>query len=128
MTEKMEYGIYEVFVQRTHLDQHAHVGSLLAPSADVAVQVARENFLRREKAVNLWIVPREHITATPYADEWLGREFDRSYREVAGYTENGRLWRMFKEKALTLEEIVAYVDSRDKGGRGNGDQRCSPGP
>jgi ring-1,2-phenylacetyl-CoA epoxidase subunit PaaB len=37
---------------------------------------------------------------------------DRKYREVSGYTENGRLWRMFKEKAISLEEIVDYVKER----------------
>ncbi|MGX9706382.1 phenylacetic acid degradation protein [Laceyella tengchongensis] len=127
MTEKMEYGVFEVFVQRTHLDHHVHVGNLLAPSADVAAQMARENFLRREKVVSLWVVPRDQITAVSEHGEWLGRELDRSYREVSGYTENGRLWRMFKEKALTLEEIVAYVERRSEGGRRNGHQRRPSG-
>lgn len=118
MTEKSEYHIYEVFVQRTHLDHHAHVGSLLAPTADVAVQLARENFLRREQAVNLWIVPREQITAASDHDAWFGREFARSYREVGGYTENGRLWRLFKEKII----------SRSERGRGDADQKRRPSP
>ncbi|MBA4493403.1 phenylacetic acid degradation protein [Paenactinomyces guangxiensis] len=113
MGEKQaDFNIYEVFIQRTHTDHHVHAGSLVAPSPDVAIQTARENFLRREKAVNLWVVPREQITATPYEAEFFAREIDRKYREVAGYTENGRLWRMFKEKAISLDEIVAYVEGR----------------
>ncbi|SEN52261.1 phenylacetic acid degradation protein [Lihuaxuella thermophila] len=113
MEEKQtEYSIFEVFIQRTQAEHHVHVGSLVAPSPDVAIQTARENFLRREKAVNIWVVPRDQITATPYEPDFFTREMDRKYREVAGYTENGRLWRMFKEKAITLEEIVAYVEGR----------------
>jgi ring-1,2-phenylacetyl-CoA epoxidase subunit PaaB len=111
MAEK-DYDVYEVFIQRTHTDHHVHVGSLIAPTPDVAVQTARENFLRREKAVNIWVVPRNQITATPYESDFLSREMDRKYREVSGYTENGRLWRMFKEKAISLEEIVDYVKER----------------
>ncbi|GGE25920.1 hypothetical protein GCM10011571_30070 [Marinithermofilum abyssi] len=104
---RIDYGIYEVFVQKSHGDFHIHVGSVAAPSPDLALQTARENFLRRDRAVNLWIVPRKHVYATPYDDpDFFARETDRKYREVGGYTENGRLWRMFKEKALHLEDIV----------------------
>lgn len=110
--KRLEYNIYEVFIQRTQADHHVHVGSLVAPSPDVAIQTARENFLRREKAVNIWVVPRDQVTATPYEPDFFTREMDRKYREVAGYTENGRLWRMFKEKAISLEEIVAFVEGR----------------
>lgn len=109
---QVEYEIYEVFVQKTQADHHVHVGSLVAPSPDVAIQTARENFLRREKAVNIWVVPRQQVTATSYEPEFFAREMDRKYREVAGYTENGRLWRMFKEKAITLDEMVAFVEGR----------------
>jgi ring-1,2-phenylacetyl-CoA epoxidase subunit PaaB len=108
-----EYGVYEVFVQKTQMDHHVHVGSLLAPSPELALQTARENFLRRDRAVNLWVVPREHVYATPYEGDFFAREMDRKYREVAGYTENGRLWRMFKERALDLEDIVRHVGAEE---------------
>lgn len=115
MVEKKEdFDVYEVFVQRTHLDLHTHVGSLIAATPDLAVQMARENFLRREKAVNLWVVPRSQVIATSYDSTFFSRELDRRYREVSGYTENGRLWRMFKEKELTLEEMVAYVEGKSQ--------------
>lgn len=108
-----EYDIYEVFVQKSQMDTHVHVGSVLAPSPEMALQTARENFLRRDRAVNLWIVPREHVYATPYDGDFFAREMDRQYREVSGYTENGRLWRMFKERALYLEDIVRHVGVRE---------------
>jgi ring-1,2-phenylacetyl-CoA epoxidase subunit PaaB len=50
------YHPYEVFVQYDHLAHHQHVGSVLAASPDIALQLARENFLRRDKAVNIWVV------------------------------------------------------------------------
>lgn len=108
-----EYGVYEVFVQKTQMDHHVHVGSVLAPSPDMALQTARENFLRRDCAVNMWIVPREHVYATPYEGDFFAREMDRKYREVSGYTENGRLWRKFKERALHLEDIVRHVGAEE---------------
>jgi ring-1,2-phenylacetyl-CoA epoxidase subunit PaaB len=104
------YEPYEVFIQKSQLDQHIHVGSVLAPSAEMALQIARENFLRREQAVNIWVVHKDHIRSTPYEDEaFFAREFDRKYREVTGYADNARRWKAFKERALTLEEIIEDV-------------------
>jgi ring-1,2-phenylacetyl-CoA epoxidase subunit PaaB len=110
------FDIFEVFVQETHLDPHIHVGSLVAASPDLAMQVARENFLRRDNAVNLWVVPRNQITATSYESPFFSRELDKKYREVSGYTENGRLWRMFKERDMDIEEIVAHVREKSNSG------------
>lgn len=108
------FCVYEVFIQRNHAENHVHVGSLDAPSPDIALQTARENFTRRDPAVNIWVVPRNQVTATQYEKGLLSREMDRSYREVNGYTENGRLWRMFKEKAMTLDEMIRFVEDSKK--------------
>ncbi|MFO7249080.1 MAG: phenylacetic acid degradation protein [Bacillota bacterium] len=112
------YDVYEVFIQRSPTEHHVHVGSVLAPSPELALQVARENFLRRDHAVSIWVVPREHVHATSYEDaDFFARELDRRYREVAGYTENGRLWRMFKERMMTLEEVVQDLRGEADEGR-----------
>lgn len=104
------YQPYEVFVQRTHAENHLHVGSVLAATPEMALQVARENFLRRERAVNLWVVLQENIHATRYEDEiFFARELDKTYRDVTGYADNARRWKAFKEKALSLEEIIDDV-------------------
>lgn len=105
--------IYEVFVQKDHLDPMIHVGSLLAPTNELALQLARENFTRRDSILRLWVVSRTQIYSS-VKDDFHSREMDRSYREVSGYTENGRLWRMFKEKAISLEEIVQYVEQKQQ--------------
>lgn len=111
--EKLEFGVYEVFVQKTALDHHQHVGSVVAPSPDVALITARENFLRRDPAVNLWVVPRESIYATPYEGDYFARELDRRYREVSGYSENGRLWKMFKEESPDFDEMNRYFAEKE---------------
>lgn len=111
--ERLEFGVYEVFVQKTRLDHHQHVGSVVAPSPDVALITARENFLRRDPAVNLWVVPRESIYATPYEGDYFARELDRRYREVSGYSENGRLWKMFKEENPDFDEMIRFVEAKE---------------
>ncbi|SMO92299.1 phenylacetic acid degradation protein [Melghirimyces algeriensis] len=110
---RVEYDVFEVFIQKTQADHHVHVGSVVAPSPDVALTTARENFLRREKAVNLWVVPKEAIVATSYdIPGWFAREMDRKYREVGGYSENARLWKMYREKAMKLEDIVRDLNRK----------------
>ncbi|WAH35172.1 phenylacetic acid degradation protein [Alicyclobacillus dauci] len=100
------YPVYEVFVQKSQLDSHVHVGSVLAPNPTLALQVARENFLRRDKAVNIWVVPQTEVHGTSYDEEhFFAREFDRSYREVGGYADNARRWKAFKQKMMTIDEL-----------------------
>ncbi len=101
------YDVYEVFIQNTHLDHHQHVGSVLAPSPDIALHLARENFLRRDKAVCVWVVPKKYVSSTEYSDkDFFASEFDRAYRRVDGYSENAALWKMFKQRQLQWEDIV----------------------
>jgi ring-1,2-phenylacetyl-CoA epoxidase subunit PaaB len=111
--EKRAFDVYEVFVQKTALDHHRHVGSVVAPSPDVALITARENFLRRDPAVNLWVVPRDAIYAAPREGDFFARELDRRYREVSGYSENGRLWKMFKEENPDFEEMIRYFEAKE---------------
>ncbi|MBX6353274.1 MAG: phenylacetic acid degradation protein [Thermoflavifilum sp.] len=104
------YEVYEVFVQPSQLEPHTHVGSVWAPSPEWAIQVARENFTRRGSAVNLWVVRRRDIAATPYEDEdFFAREFDRKYREVSGYSDNAQRWKRFKARAMSIEDVIHDV-------------------
>ncbi len=110
------YDAYEVFVQYNALDHHQHVGSLLAPSADVALQLARENFLRRDKAVNLWVVKKSDIySSAGVPAEFFAMELDRSYRRVDGYSDNARRWKAFKQRALQLEDILNSDNQKKEG-------------
>ena len=59
---------YEVFHQRKRGTHHVHVGSVHAPSADLAVLFGKEQYARRGTCVNLWVVKTEHVFATEYED------------------------------------------------------------
>ena len=55
--------VYEVFRQEREGEPMQHHGSVLAPSADLARQYARDFFSRRNEALRLWVVPREAMDA-----------------------------------------------------------------
>ncbi|GMA49386.1 hypothetical protein GCM10025857_07430 [Alicyclobacillus contaminans] len=104
------YEVYEIFVQHDALQSHHHVGSVWAASPEWAIQMARENFLRRDHAVSLWAVRRADIHATAGEDrDFFAREFDRTYREVSGYADNAQRWKRFKARAMTLDEVIDDV-------------------
>lgn len=56
-----ELRAYEVFLQTGSTTPLAHVGSLLAKSGPEAWRLARETYGRRDNAVRLWVVGREHV-------------------------------------------------------------------
>jgi len=101
------YDVYEVFVQTNQLEGHQHVGSVLAPDGEMALQLARENFLRRDAGVSIWCVKKSMIHATSYEDkDFFAVEFSRDYRRVDGYADNAKKWKIFKQRALHLEDLV----------------------
>lgn len=109
MSAQPRFDVYEVFVQTSHQSEHQHVGSLLAASGDMALLLARENFLRREPAISIWVVPKAAIgglSAAEDPDFFALEAVDRRYRQASGYPENARRWRKYRRRALTLEELV----------------------
>ncbi len=52
---------YEVFKQDNPKKRHEAVGSVHAPDAELALQNARDVFVRRPSAVSLWVVPAAAI-------------------------------------------------------------------
>lgn len=105
---KPRFTIYEVFVQKDQASPHMHVGSVDAGSPADALLLARENFLRRDDAVNIWVVAQDQVHATPYGDpDYFGRTLDRSYRTLQGYSKsNTERWRKYKQNLLGLNELV----------------------
>lgn len=81
-----EWGVWEVFQQDRRGEHHHHVGSVHAPDAEMALVLAKENFVRRGACVNLWVVPSSAILATAYEDaDIFQTTSDKNYREAAGY-------------------------------------------
>ena len=91
----IRYDIYEVFGQERHGEPHVHVGSLLAADPDMALILARENFLRRQEYVSLWVAPRNAIRRSPDDPAWYEPATDKTYRLGVGYRDTLRKWRRF---------------------------------
>jgi ring-1,2-phenylacetyl-CoA epoxidase subunit PaaB len=54
---------FEVFVQEKAGEPHQNVGAVHAPDAEMALQNARDVFVRRPDCASLWVVPAEMIFA-----------------------------------------------------------------
>jgi ring-1,2-phenylacetyl-CoA epoxidase subunit PaaB len=59
-----QWDLWEVFVQEKTGEPHTHVGSLRAPDAEMALQNARDVYVRRGSANSIWVVKTADISAT----------------------------------------------------------------
>lgn len=101
------FHVYEVFVQKDQNSPHVHVGSVDAGSPEDALLLARENFLRRDDAVSIWVVLQEHVNATPYSDPDFFSHGSKSHRLLQTYSpENTQRWRKYKKQLLTLDDFT----------------------
>ncbi|UOF92490.1 1,2-phenylacetyl-CoA epoxidase subunit B [Fodinisporobacter ferrooxydans] len=97
--EKQVFDIYEVFSQKTFKSSFEHQFSLLAPNHEVAMAMARENFLRREPCVNMWVVKREDIYVLPPEErKYLDKLDNKEYRETKGYGYLAAKWKFYREQ------------------------------
>ncbi|AMA72825.1 MULTISPECIES: 1,2-phenylacetyl-CoA epoxidase subunit PaaB [Aneurinibacillus] len=96
---KQTFSVYEVFSQKSPTASFTHQFSLLAPNHEVAMTMARENFMRREPAVNIWVVKRDDIYVLPPEERpHLERMDNKAYRETKGYGDLQAKWRYHKEQ------------------------------
>lgn len=79
---------YEVFVQWRRGSAHEHAETIDAPSDEMAVMLAKRNVDVRQEPVDIWVLPRRHITRTRPEDPTLVPGTDRSYRNIDWYAEN----------------------------------------
>ena len=95
-----EFPVWEVFQRQRRGDAFLHVGAVHANDPEMALLMAREQFARRGRCVQLWVVPSRAIVATPLdAEELLTPSTDKSYREAAGYRLAARKRRLVEEAA-----------------------------
>ncbi len=111
MSARPDIPVYEVFSQKDALSFATHVGSVRAPSPEMALQLAREAYFRRESAFDIWVIPASSITH--------GRDFrhtlpsapeTKAYRMPQGY-DNGPLWKKFKAHAQTIEDVAKEMSN-----------------
>jgi ring-1,2-phenylacetyl-CoA epoxidase subunit PaaB len=92
------FETYEVFEQRKRGTHHIHVGSVHAPSAEMAVVFAKEQYTRRGQCVNLWVVKTSDVFVTEYEDsDIFETTVNKKYREPDAYKVIDRI-NAFKER------------------------------
>lgn len=81
-----QWQTYEVFHQKSRGEHHVHVGIVHAPSPEMALIFAKEQYARRQKCVNLWVVKTQDVYSGSLEDQLVFEPaFDKSYREASGY-------------------------------------------
>lgn len=82
------WPLWEVFVRANRGLSHVHVGSLLAPDAEMAIRNARDLYTRRGEGVSIWVAPAEAITTSD--PDAKGAYFEspagKNYRHAVYYT------------------------------------------
>jgi ring-1,2-phenylacetyl-CoA epoxidase subunit PaaB len=101
------YEEYEVFSRKKDGMPLEHRFSLLAPNAEMALILAKENFFRREPIADLWVIKRSNIRKMTQEERVSFGRLDKDYRETKGYADLNAKWRAFKEKNGELEEEEA---------------------
>jgi phenylacetate-CoA oxygenase PaaH subunit len=81
------WPLWEVFVRAKRGLSHAHVGSLHAPDAALALHNARDLYTRRQEGVSIWVVPASAITASSpeERDAFFDPAADKVYRHPTFY-------------------------------------------
>ncbi len=98
LNAKEHFQTYEVFEQKKRGTHHIHVGSVHAPSAELAVVFAKEQYSRRGQCVNLWVTKTSDIFATEYDDaDIFETTSSKQYREPDAYKVMDRI-NAFKER------------------------------
>lgn len=96
--KKEFWPTYEVFHQKKRGAQQTHVGILHAPNPEMAMVFAKEQFGRRGKTTNLWVVRSSEIYATSYDDDDIFETTPgKQYREPGMYKIREKV-RQYKER------------------------------
>ena len=86
MTEQ-NWPLWEVFIRSRNGLPHAHVGSVHAVDAEMAVENARDVYTRRGEGVSIWVVPSAAIVASDPKDKesLFDPALDKVYRHPTFY-------------------------------------------
>lgn len=87
MNKRTEWPLWEVFVRSRNGLDHKHAGSVHAPDAKLALQMARDVYTRRQEGVSIWVVPSAQIVASDPADKdaYFDPMEDKVYRHPTFY-------------------------------------------
>jgi ring-1,2-phenylacetyl-CoA epoxidase subunit PaaB len=82
-----EWPLWEVFVRSKAGLDHKHCGSLHAADAQMAIQLARDVYTRRQEGTSVWVVRSEQIVASDPGDKaaFFDPMADKVYRHPTFY-------------------------------------------
>ena len=99
------WGIFEVFHLKKRGDHHMHVGSIHAPNEAMALVFAKEQYGRRKKCINLWVVKTPDIVSFPLEDEdmfYAAVSPEKKYRDASGFKVSDKIKEFKTRKANTV--------------------------
>lgn len=67
--ESKNWPLWEIFLRSKAGLAHKHVGSLHAPSAEIAIENARDVYTRRKEGISIWVVESSKISASNPDDQ-----------------------------------------------------------
>lgn len=87
MKENTEWPLWEVFIRSRQGLDHKHVGSLHAPSPEIALQNARDVYTRRMEGISIWVVKSANVYASNPEDavELFEPAVNKIYRHPTFY-------------------------------------------
>lgn len=101
MNEREEWGTYEVFHQKKRGEQHVHTGVVHAPDPEMALLFAKEQYGRRLKSANIWVVKTSDIYSLGYENEDMFETTpEKVYREAGGYKLRDKINQFKKDHKL----------------------------
>ena len=82
-----EWPLWEVFVRSKAGLDHKHCGSLHATDAQMAIQLARDVYTRRQEGTSVWVVRSDQIIASDPGDKdmYFDPMEDKVYRHPTFY-------------------------------------------
>lgn len=97
-----QFHTYEVFHQQKSGGRHVHVGSLHAPTKELALLMAKEQYARRGQTLNLWVVNTRDVVTMPSEDsEIFETTPEKKYRDVSAYMVRNKVEEFKKEQQGT---------------------------
>lgn len=96
-----QWGTFEVFHQKKRGEQHIHVGVVHAPDPEMALLFAKEQYGRRQKCANIWVVKSSAIYSLGYENQDMFETTPgKMYREAGGYKIRDKINQYKKEQKI----------------------------
>lgn len=93
---------WEVFHQEKRGKQVVHVGIVHAPTPDMALILAKEQYARRGKTTNLWVTKTSEVFTFNSEDEDIFETVpEKIFREPAAYKVRDRIEKFQKQNKVT---------------------------